>query len=107
MIHREIRDPEVKKHIEEHGAEDPFLPDETDPIHTQAIDSCLWELVQLQSHYHPNVATISKIISEQFTKQSYNMEDFLDHSYATVSVFTPKTTDEKDANPFDSFSMLR
>ncbi|RBR23623.1 uncharacterized protein FIESC28_03552 [Fusarium coffeatum] len=84
MIHREIRDPEVKKHIEEHGAEDPFLPDETDPIHTQAIDSCLWELVQLQSHYHPNVATISKIISEQFTKQSYNMEDFLDHSYATL-----------------------
>lgn len=87
MIHRETRDPEVKKHIEEHGAKDPFLPNEADPMHTQAIDSCLWELVQLQSHYHPNVATISKIISEQFTKQSYNIEDFLDHSYATVSFF--------------------
>ncbi|RGP70453.1 putative noc4 nucleolar forms a complex with nop14p [Fusarium sporotrichioides] len=84
MIHREIRDPEVKKHIEEQGAKDPFLPNETDPMHTEAIDSCLWELVQLQSHYHPNVATISKIISEQFTKQSYNIEDFLDHSYATL-----------------------
>ncbi|KAF4453865.1 putative NOC4 nucleolar protein [Fusarium austroafricanum] len=84
MIHRETQDPEVKKHIEEHGAEDPFLPDETDPMQTQAIDSCLWELVQLQSHYHPNVATITKIISEQFTKQSYNIEDFLDHSYATL-----------------------
>lgn len=86
MIHRETRDPEIKKHISEHGAEDPFLPDETDPMETQAMESCLWELVQLQSHYHPNVATISKIISEQFTKQSYNMEDFLDHSYATVSL---------------------
>ncbi|GKT98274.1 ribosome biogenesis protein [Fusarium langsethiae] len=84
MIHREIRDPEVKKHIEEQGAKDPFLPNETDPMHTEAIDSCLWELVQLRSHYHPNVATISKIISEQFTKQSYNIEDFLDHSYATL-----------------------
>lgn len=84
MIHRETRDPEIKKHISEHGAEDPFLPDETDPMETQAMESCLWELVQLQSHYHPNVATISKIISEQFTKQSYNMEDFLDHSYATL-----------------------
>ncbi|KAF4965062.1 hypothetical protein FSARC_7096 [Fusarium sarcochroum] len=84
MVHREIQDPEVKKYVEEHGAEDPFLPDETDPMNTQAIDSCLWELVQVQSHCHPNVATINKIISEQFTKQSYNIEDFLDHSYATL-----------------------
>ncbi|KAM0200957.1 hypothetical protein ACHAPA_011261 [Fusarium lateritium] len=84
MIHREVQDPEAKKHVDEHGAEDPFLPEETDPMQTQAIDSCLWELVQLQSHYHPNVATITKIISDQFTKQSYNIEDFLDHSYATL-----------------------
>ncbi|KAF4998454.1 hypothetical protein FGRMN_3143 [Fusarium graminum] len=84
MIHRETQDPEVKKHINEHGADDPFLPEEADPMQTQAIDSCLWELVQLQSHYHPNVATITKIISDQFTKQSYNIEDFLDHSYATL-----------------------
>ncbi|KAK7415474.1 Maturation and nuclear export of 40S ribosomal subunits interacting protein [Neonectria punicea] len=84
MIHRETRDPEIRKHINEHGSEDPFLPEETDPMETQAIESCLWELVQLQSHYHPNVATISKIISEQFTKVSYNIEDFLDHSYATL-----------------------
>ncbi|KAF4466894.1 NOC4 nucleolar [Fusarium albosuccineum] len=84
MIHRETKDPEVKKHMNDHGAEDPFLPEETDPMETQAIESCLWELVQLQSHYHPNVATITKIISEQFTKMSYNIEDFLDHSYATL-----------------------
>ena len=84
MIHRETQDPEVKKYINDHGAEDPFLPEETDPMDTHAIDSCLWEPVQLQSHYHPNVATITKVISEQFTKQTYNLEDFLDHSYATV-----------------------
>lgn len=84
MIHREVRDPEVQKHIDEEGAKDPFNPEETDPLETGAIDSCLWEVVQLQSHYHPNVATIAKIISEQFTKQAYNIEDFLDHSYATV-----------------------
>ncbi|KAG9507613.1 hypothetical protein J7337_001166 [Fusarium musae] len=84
MIHREVQDPEMKKQIEEHGVDDPFLPEEADPMQTDAIESCLWELVQLQSHYHPNVATITKIISEQFTKQSYNIEDFLDHSYATL-----------------------
>lgn len=85
MIHRETKDPEIKRQIQNEGFEDPFLPDETDPMETMAIDSCLWEVVQLQSHYHPNVATIAKILSEQFTKHTYNMEDFLDHSYASVS----------------------
>lgn len=86
MIHRESKDVQAKKEVQEHGLEDPFLADEADPMQTRAIDSSLWELVQLQSHYHPNVATITKILSEQFTKQSYNIEDFLDHSYASVSV---------------------
>ncbi|KAM3503121.1 hypothetical protein MY11210_008826 [Beauveria gryllotalpidicola] len=84
MLHRETKDEEVKKELREHGMEDPFLADESDPMKTQAIESSFWELVQLQSHYHPNVATIAKIVAEQFTKHSYNMEDFLDHSYASL-----------------------
>ncbi|KAI0532642.1 CBF-domain-containing protein [Xylaria digitata] len=79
MMHR------VTKGDKEDGVvEDPFIPDEEDPMTTHAIDSCVWELVQLQDHYHPSVASIAKIISEQFTKQSYNLEDFLDHSYASL-----------------------
>lgn len=85
MLHRELRTEEEKALVESEGFHDPFVTDETDPMETRAIDSCLWELVQLQSHYHPNIATIAKIISEQFTKQSYNVEDFLDHSYSSVS----------------------
>lgn len=85
MIHRVPRIKEEKEEIEAEGLADPFLPDETDPMETHAIESCLWEIVQLQSHYHPNVATIAKILSEQFTKQVYNLEDFLDHSYQSVS----------------------
>ncbi|KAK4187965.1 CBF/Mak21 family-domain-containing protein [Podospora australis] len=84
MMHRVPRTKEEKELIESEGAADPFLPFEQDPMETRAIDSCLWEIVQLQSHYHPNVATIAKIISEQFTKQSYKMEDFLDHSYGSL-----------------------
>ncbi|KAF9879750.1 hypothetical protein CkaCkLH20_02561 [Colletotrichum karsti] len=84
MIHRETRDPDVKALMETQGLDDPFVEDEMDPMETHAIDSCLWEIVQLQSHYHPNVATIAKIMSEQFTKQSYNIEDFLDHSYSSL-----------------------
>ncbi len=85
MIHREIRAAGEKASIENQGLVDPFIAYEEDPMETRAIDSCLWEVVQLQTHYHPNVATIAKIISEQFTKQAYNIEDFLDHSYNSVS----------------------
>jgi len=86
MMHREMRTQEEKDTVENQGLSDPFLPDEPNPMETHAIDSCIWEIVQLQSHYHPNVATIAKIVSEQFTKQGYNVEDFLDHSYGSVSI---------------------
>jgi len=86
MIHREVRDPAIKADLDQHGMDEPFDMDEQDPMLTDAIDSSLWEIETLQSHYHPNVATLAKIISEQFTKQSYNLEDFLDHSYNAVSL---------------------
>lgn len=84
MMHRLPRTEEERRKLANEGLEDPFNPDEEDPMETGAIDSCIWEIVQLQSHYHPNVATITKIVSEQFTKQIYNMEDFLDHSYGSL-----------------------
>lgn len=81
MMHREIRDKDLAADIEATGMEDPFDPSEEDPLLTNAIESSLWEIETLQSHYHPNVASIARIISEQFTKQHYNLEDFLDHTY--------------------------
>lgn len=76
MLHREIPDAD--------GVDDPFDPSEPDPTLTNALESSLWELETLQSHYHPNVAAIARIISEQFTKQAYIVEDFLDHSYQSM-----------------------
>jgi U3 small nucleolar RNA-associated protein 19 len=84
MMHRETRDPEEKKKLEEEGMDDPFNMEEQDPMFTNALESSLWEIETLQNHYHPNVATLAGIISEQFTKRSYNLEDFLDHSYNAV-----------------------
>jgi len=98
MMHREVRDPEWKKELEEEGMEDPFDMDEQDPLLTNAIESSVWELEALQSHYHPNVATLARIISEQFTKRSYNLEDFLDLSYNAVSFFFRKNSKEIDAD---------
>jgi U3 small nucleolar RNA-associated protein 19 len=85
MIHRETRGAEARDMLENQGLADPFLMDEEDPMETHAIDSSLWEIVMLQEHVHPNLATLAKIISEQFTKLAYNLEDFLDHSYSSVS----------------------
>jgi U3 small nucleolar RNA-associated protein 19 len=80
MMHR-VLTPQQTLDLEANGMEDPFSMSEPDPVLTNAIDSSVWELEALQTHYHPNVATLAKIISEQFTKRSYNLEDFLDHSY--------------------------
>lgn len=84
MIHRENHDPKQGEKLEAEGMDEPFDMGEADPMMSDAIESSLWEIETLQSHYHPNVATLAKIISEQFTKQSYNIEDFLDHSYNSV-----------------------
>ncbi|OJD17061.1 hypothetical protein AJ78_02809 [Emergomyces pasteurianus Ep9510] len=82
MLHRVVRgDGDSQALLETHGMADPFDPLEPDPSLTGALESSLWEIETLQSHYHPNVASLAKIISEQFTKQAYNLEDFLDHSY--------------------------
>lgn len=84
MIHRKARGDREDPDPEEQGYGDPFRMDGPDPMETDALESSLWEIQMLQSHYHPNVATIAKIISEQFTKQAYNLEDFLDHSYGSM-----------------------
>ncbi|KAL4803009.1 CBF/Mak21 family-domain-containing protein [Aspergillus unguis] len=81
MLHRVIRDSEAQAELESEGMDDPFDEEESDPDRTNAIESSLWEIETLQSHYHPNVASIARIISEQFTKHSYNLEDFLDYTY--------------------------
>ncbi|QRG36086.1 hypothetical protein FDK38_000415 [Candidozyma auris] len=63
---------------------DPFDNKETNPQKTGALGSSLWELETLQSHYHPNIATLARIFGEPFRKPSYNMEDFLDWTYASL-----------------------
>lgn len=82
MLHRIPRPPYTKS--EENLGLDPFDAEELDPQQTNAIDSSLWELYTLQDHYSSTVSSICRIISEQFTKQQYNLEDFLDHGYVTM-----------------------
>ncbi|KAF9934147.1 hypothetical protein BGZ65_003868, partial [Modicella reniformis] len=57
---------------------------EEDPMKCNALQSSLWEIKTLQTHFAPNVSTLARIFNEQFVKPSYNLEDFLDHTYATM-----------------------
>ncbi|MCJ1396401.1 hypothetical protein MMC18_009291 [Xylographa bjoerkii] len=84
MIHRNRNKADRTTEIATVECNDFFRMDEHDPMLTRAMECSLWEIETLQSHYHPNVAAIATIISEQFTKQAYNAEDFLDHTYASM-----------------------
>ncbi|KAK9700369.1 Maturation and nuclear export of 40S ribosomal subunits interacting protein [Basidiobolus ranarum] len=63
---------------------DPYDFSEADPLESNAMDSSLWEIETLKDHYFPNVSALAKIFSEKFNKPSYNLEDFLDHTYTTL-----------------------
>lgn len=110
LIHRNFTSEYMKGEIDRLaqgplGVEDPFDAREPDPTKTKAIDSSLWELAALgsslaaaenqgrdprsaglggQSHYHHAVATLSRILAEPFLRERYNLDDFLDNTYATL-----------------------
>lgn len=64
--------------------QDPFDEEELNPLKTKAINSSLWELEPLMTHFHPNVSTLAQIFKEPFRKPQYNLEDFLDWSYTSL-----------------------
>jgi hypothetical protein len=64
---------------------DPYDAEERSPLATNAINSSCYELAALQHHYLASISTLAKIFTEVFTKPEFNMEDFLDHGYGTVS----------------------
>ncbi|KAI0710433.1 CBF-domain-containing protein [Cerioporus squamosus] len=67
------------------GAEcDGFDASERNPNLTNALESSLWELYTHRQHYHAPVSTLARIFEEAFTRPSYAMEDFLDHTYGTL-----------------------
>lgn len=63
---------------------DKFDNSVSNPLYTNAMESSLWELETLSSHYHPNVATLARIFKQPFRKLNYNMEDFLDWNYSIL-----------------------
>ncbi|CAI5757976.1 unnamed protein product [Candida verbasci] len=90
------------------NSKDEFNNLEKDPLLTNAINSSLWELNSLTSHYHPNIATLCKIFGEPFRKPNYNLEDFLDWNYVTLleSENSRKFKEKATALEFEQFDSL-
>ncbi|RIA95536.1 CBF/Mak21 family-domain-containing protein [Glomus cerebriforme] len=82
---------------------DPYNFDEPDPMKSNAFESSLWEMKTLQDHYFPNVATLAKIFQDKFTKPSYNLEDFLDHTYLTLIEAELNRKSKKNKTPALSY----
>ncbi|TGZ85165.1 CBF-domain-containing protein [Ascodesmis nigricans] len=81
MMHREFVDEDDEA---DWDGKDPFDESEMDPMKTRAIESCVWELKSVMRHWHPNVATLARIVEEQFTKERWAVEDFLDHGFGSM-----------------------
>lgn len=60
---------------------DPYLPGEPEPSKTRAIESSLWELEALRSHYSPHVSNIMSHYSPPRSHYSFNQ-----HSNTTCTL---------------------
>ncbi|XP_048369624.1 nucleolar complex protein 4 homolog [Sphaerodactylus townsendi] len=54
---------------------DPYVMEEEDPLESRALESSLWEIQTLQSHYHPEVAKAATLIN---TALSETEDDLLE-----------------------------
>jgi len=60
---------------------DPFDPDETDPLKCKAMESCLWEIKTLQHHILPSISLSSRFISKALPKVEKDLGETLSMSY--------------------------
>lgn len=60
--------------------DDPYDPDEADPMKCQAIESSLWELKSLMQHYHHSVAVEAKKLEQPLPKLESDLAAQLDNN---------------------------
>ena len=49
------------------GGADPFVEAAALPADSRALDSCLWEVESLRSHYAPSVSAVANAFAKPFT----------------------------------------
>lgn len=76
-------------------ASDPYIMDEPDPAKCNAMNSSLWEIKTLQSHYHPRVVQAAKFIDQPLPKMETDISEYLE---LTVSEMIEDETKRKSKN---------
>ncbi|XP_055913925.1 nucleolar complex protein 4 homolog A [Eupeodes corollae] len=57
---------------------DPFIMDEREPTKSNALESSLWEIVTMQKHALPSVATAAKFISQPLPTTEWDLSSVLE-----------------------------
>lgn len=57
---------------------DPYIMDEREPTKSNALESSLWEVVALQSHAIPSIATAAKFISQPLPTNEWDLSSVLE-----------------------------
>lgn len=71
--------------VETGRLKDVYDDEEEDPSKSRALESSLWELTALESHYHPAVSSLAKSCgTESDLTQMHDMDDFLAHTYKSL-----------------------
>lgn len=60
---------------------DPFLIDEPDPSKCKALESSLWELKTLQTHYNPDISKSANRIEHPLQTSEIDLSDLLENNY--------------------------
>ncbi|KAH9247494.1 hypothetical protein BASA81_014912 [Batrachochytrium salamandrivorans] len=63
---------------------DPFDFITLDPSKCNAQKSYLWEIHALQMHAVPAVSVLARVFQDSLAKPSYDLEDFMDHTFKTM-----------------------
>ncbi|XP_061458935.1 nucleolar complex protein 4 homolog isoform X2 [Rhineura floridana] len=59
-------------------SEDPYLMGEEEPSKSRALESSLWEIQTLQSHYHPDVAKAAAAINTPLSEMEDDLSEVLE-----------------------------
>ncbi|KAI9029279.1 CBF/Mak21 family-domain-containing protein [Hyaloraphidium curvatum] len=68
----------------ETGGKDPYDHLERDPANCNALQSSLWEMATLESHYFHAVSALAKLFRDRLDKPEYPLDSFLDTSSASL-----------------------
>uniref|UniRef100_A0A8C5UJI3 Nucleolar complex associated 4 homolog n=1 Tax=Malurus cyaneus samueli TaxID=2593467 RepID=A0A8C5UJI3_9PASS len=61
-------------------SEDPYIMEEEEPSASRALESSLWEIQSLQSHYHPDVAKAAAVLNQSLSEMEDDISGLLELS---------------------------